>query len=83
MRPCDYGVWRFKYSATEAERIHEGMDSELTGRYKVVEREWLCVAPSSEMAELLFNQQMTRSGQKNILYGIVHLGQCSAMIFLQ
>ncbi len=68
MRACDYNVYKILYKTTYAERRDTcgGMDSELTGSYLTVTREYLVVAPDAEFARTAFNRYHSRDEFLNI-----------------
>lgn len=79
MRACDYSVFVIRYVTSVHQRRDLGMDSEPTGIYKDVERDYVVVAPSEAFAITAFK----RYHDKDIFKSIMCIGACDDIVRLQ
>jgi hypothetical protein len=81
MRACDYNVYRIGYKTTYHERVstYGGMDSELTGKMITEGREYLCVAPTGDLAMAAFK----RYHSKDEFIHLDCIGMLDDLVYLQ
>lgn len=81
LRACDLYIYRYGYEARYAERVptHGGMDSELSGKYITEQRDYFVIAPSEELALVMFKKW--HRDDKHLDFELI--GQCSDLVFTQ
>jgi hypothetical protein len=81
MRACDYSIFRIKYTDRQQHRTYESGDSEFSHWEYNVPMNYLCVAPTQDLALAAFKRYHHGEFIGNIEVELI--GTCNDLVYLQ